>query len=438
MFSLQHHFEQQLNRHSHGVKRWVIALSGGLDSVVLLDLAARIIPAKHPSVIHVNHQLQPQADGWSSFCQQLADQYQIEFKSIRVTVDAGASVERAARNARYQAFEQYLQSGDCLLLAQHRNDQAETLLYRLLRGAGLKGLAAMPRTREIGMAFLQRPLLSVSRDQLQSWAEKAQLNWIEDPSNADLSYDRNYLRHQVMPLLRARWPGFEQRWSDTADYLRDADQLLTELAQIDLQTVADERNSLSCAGLNVLSIKRRDNLLRVWLAEQGLPAGAKVLMSIGQMIEAVDDSSPELKLASVKLRRYRGRLYLTAEQNDIDWQGRLLPDEGLHLPQGSLLVVKKLNGLRSLAGVTLRNRCDGDRCSPVGRGGSTSLKKLFQENAVPPWQRKSWPVCVLGDEIVAVPGICVCEGWQVEKDVAGFHLKWVPAALSVGSDSGTL
>ncbi|WP_299195319.1 tRNA lysidine(34) synthetase TilS [uncultured Amphritea sp.] len=439
MKDLQSHFNQQLDNRSGTVTRWVIGLSGGLDSVVLLHLAARALPADRILVVNIDHQLQTPSAQWSAFCGRLANTLNLPFRSEKVVVDGSASLERAARRARYQAFENILQSGDCLLLAHHLDDQAETMLFRLLRGAGVRGLAGIPERRSLGRAELFRPLLSVSRQQLMAWAEAEQLEWIEDPSNTDLSYDRNYLRHAVLPLLQARWPGFSQRWSDTARYMEEAEQLHHDLAEMDSASVSKD-GGLCCEALMRLSQPRRNNLLRFWLRRAGVAVGERQILSIIKLIAAADDRQPIVTLGEVKLRRYQGVLLLQPDESVFEWGGRPLTLAGEVTVQGCLVVNSDLDGagLKSLSGVTLRNRRDGDRCKPVGRGGSCSLKKVFQELRVPVWQRSSWPVCVVGDEIVALPGICICEGWQSEKKGSGFAVNWQPTALSVRGDSDTL
>lgn len=439
MKDLQSYFNQQLHSRSGTVTRWVIGLSGGLDSVVLLHLAARSLPADQILVVNIDHQLQTPSAQWSAFCERQAKTLKLPFISEKVAVDASASLEQAARRARYQAFENILQPGDCLLLAHHLDDQAETMLFRLLRGTGVRGLAGIPECRSLGRAELFRPLLAVSRQQLMAWADAEQLEWIEDPSNADLSYDRNYLRHAVLPLLQARWPGFSRRWGDTARYMAEAEQLHHDLAEMDSVSVS-KGAGLCCAGLMRLSLPRRNNLLRFWLRRAGVAVGERQILSIIELIAAADDRQPVVTLGEMQLRRYQGVVLLQPEESVFEWGGRPLTLTGEVTAQGCLVVNSGLDGagLKSVSGVTLRNRRDGDRCKPVGRGGSCSLKKIFQEHRIPAWQRSSWPVCVVGDEIVAVPGICICEGWQSEKKGSGFTLNWRPIALSAGGDSDTL
>lgn len=440
MSDIQSHFQQQLNT-CPDIKRWVIGLSGGMDSVVLLHLAVQTLPIDQLRVIHINHQLQGEADQWQQFCEQLCQELGVAIESHRVTVEPGASIESAARDARYKVFEVSLQAEECLLLAQHRDDQAETLLYRLLRGAGVKGLAAMPRRRSLGKGLILRPLLNCSREQLQDWALSNKYRWVEDPSNQDDRYDRNFLRLHILPKLAERWPGFSGRWAQATEHLAEADQLLNELAQIDLQQCQASLNGLKCDQLMSLSEARRRNLLRYWIYHSAAVApGRDWLQRVSsEVIAAKVDAVPELALGRMSLRRFRGQLFLVKDCDSLDWQCRPLQDGNLVLLQGTLTVVaEEAEGLKSLENVVIRNRQDGDRCRPSGRGGSRLLKKLFQEHDVPPWLRDSWPICVVGEEIVAVPGICICEGWKSEKKATGFALKWQPFALSETGDSGTL
>ncbi|WP_417223641.1 tRNA lysidine(34) synthetase TilS [Amphritea sp.] len=439
MKDLQRHFNQQLENHPHEVKRWVIGLSGGLDSVVLLHLAARALPASQLLVVTIDHQLQAQSAQWTAFCSRLVASLNLPFYQQQVIVADGASLERAARDARYQAFDNILQPGDCLLLAHHLDDQAETLLFRFLRGTGVRGMAGMPQRRLLGQASLFRPLLAVSRQTLHRWAIAEQLQWVEDPSNSDPSFDRNFLRHRILPLLHQRWPGFTHRWAATAGHMRESEQLLDDLATLDMASVASG-DGLDCQGLMGLSQRRRHNLLRYWCRRVGVSLGETQLRAVTQLINAADDRQPQLSFGALQLRRYQGVLLLQAALEAVQWGHRPLSLNGVQITQGCLEVSCEsgVTGLQSLAGVTVRNRRDGDRCRPLGRGGSCSLKKLFQEHKIPAWQRNSWPVCVVGDEIVALPGICLCEDWQSEKKGHGFALKWQPTALSVQGDSDTL
>lgn len=445
MQNLERQFRAELDqcKEAADVKRWIVALSGGLDSIVLLELAASALPAEQLCVLHIDHQLQIHSSQWADFCQRWVTSLGLPFETLKVSVDSAASLERAARDARYNAFIEFLNPGDCLLQGHHQSDQAETVLFRMLRGAGVRGLSGIPKQRTLGQGILLRPLLECAKSDLRGWAETQGLSWIEDPSNLDPGFDRNFLRHKVMPLLESRWPGFDRRWGQMAASMSEADRLLVDLAEIDLCTVSISSGQLDLERLAILSESRQVNLLRHWIE---LSCGDRISQGrmaalLQDVVQAGADSDPELELSSAVIRRYRNGLFLQdskALEREIDWSQWSVSEAGVSLPEGELVVESTLGGLKSLTGVGLRNRREGDRCRPVGRVGSCTLKKLFQEKSIPPWLRWQWPVCVVGDEIVAVPGLCICEGWQCEKNVTGFALKWVPTALSDSSESGTL
>lgn len=435
---LSQRFQRQLTKVS-GIQRWIIALSGGLDSMVLLELAARFLPAKQVTVLHVNHQLQSEAGEWQLFCAQQAEQRGLTFRAEKVQLEGG-SVETAARNARYSVFEDEMSSDVCLMMAHHADDQAETLLFRLLRGAGVRGMAAMAVQRKLNNGKLLRPLLGCSRSELKSWAIREGLSWVEDPSNSDTQYDRNYLRQQVLPLLAKRWPRVNERLNATACHLADAEALLEELAQADLEACLASANTLSLTELKLLSGRRQVNALRYWSRQFGLVLSEGQVDSLRVMAEAAADSQPELLLGDTVIRRYRSKLYIDPVTESSRWQECLIDVLASGLSHGGVLTLKSDAGkdLDSwLMGVDIRSRQEGDKCHPLGRPGK-SLKHLFQEAGVPPWQRDNWPVCIRAGEIVAIPGICICQSWCDGENKPPFWLDWQPSALFAVGDSGTL
>lgn len=404
-------------------RRWLIGHSGGLDSQVLLHLAARHLPAEQLQVIHINHQLQSDARAWAAFSAAQAKQLGLAQQTL--TVELEASSENSARDARYEAFSRQLVAGDCLLLGHHADDQAETLLFRLLRGTGLTGLAGIPAARTLAAGQLLRPLLQHSRAQLEQWAHAQQLSWVEDPSNALDDYDRNFLRNRVMPVLAQRWPGFAARWAHTAQLMVDTDQLLNTYLDQDLQRLVGPQQQLNCEKLPVAQ-PRRQALLRRWLQRQGVSAGAVPLAAIErELIGAQPDAQPLLQLGGRVIRRYRGQLYCLATMpvKPAVFSGALEIGEAL-LGDGVLTVATGEGGLKTLASVQLVRRQGGERLQPAGRGGHCSLKKLLQEAGIAPWQRASWPLLMVGEEVVAVPGICICENWQSRG--VGFTVNWAP------------
>lgn len=392
------------------VRRWVVALSGGLDSSLLLFLLQRLEPSQPVIALHIDHQLQSDSALWAEHCRQLCSRLNIPFNLIRVT--PGSASEASARTARYHAFESFLQPGDCLLLAQHADDQAETLLLRLLRGAGVMGLAAMPCSRPLGQGVLLRPLLQQSRARLEQGALEFGLEPIEDPSNASSRYDRNFLRLKVLPTLKQRWPALLSRCCETAAVMREASELLTERAQEDISR-CEERGGLGLARLNLLSQARQRNLLHVWVSEQsGHRLGRTQLLQLEKdFLHARSDAQPVFRLPGYQLRRHQEVLYLLPDPLPVVESGErnLVVGESIQLPLGCLQWQPAQRGLPVGQALTLQFRQGGERLRPLGRGGSVSLKQLLQESGRPPWLRACQPLLMKDGEIVAVPGITLCE-----------------------------
>lgn len=409
------------------IRRWVVALSGGLDSSLLLFLLQRLNPSQPIIALHIDHQLQSDSALWAEHCRQQCGQLNTPFNLIRV--NPNSTSEASARDARYRAFESFLQPGDCLLLAQHADDQAETLLLRLLRGSGVAGLAAMPRVRPLGQGMLLRPLLLQSRARLERGALEAGLEPVEDPSNASTRYDRNFLRLKVLPTLKQRWPALLSRCSETAAVMHEASELLTECAQEDISRCT-ERGGLSLARLHVLSQARQRNLLHVWISEQsGHRLGRTQLLQLEtDLLHARADAQPVFRLPGHQLRRHQEVLYLLPDPLPVVEQGErnLVVGESIQLPLGCLQWQPAERGLPVGQRLTLQFRRGGERLRPLGRGGSVSLKQLLQEAGLPPWLRSCQPLLLSEGEIIAVPGITLCEAAGSEEGLlpiwSGFGL----------------
>lgn len=416
---------------------WV-AYSGGLDSQVLLHALAagrEYLPAPL-GAIHVNHNLQPDAPAWAEHCRAVCAALGIPCRVVSVQAQPapGESPEAAARVARYRALADAVPAGGVLLTAHHQDDQAETLLLQLLRGAGPKGLAAMPA---VATALL-RPLLDVDRAALLDYARQHALTWVEDPSNARREYDRNFLRHEIMPRLRTRWPTAAATLARGARHQAEAARLLDELAKIDLGS----DRILSASRLLSLSPPRRANLLRHWLHLHGAPMpSTAVLERIDRdVLHAAADAEPLVCWGDTRLRRYRDGLFLddVLEQGDpsrcLDWR----PDRPLSLPGGVLSAVRAQGegvALRHLSGGNLqvRFRQGGEMLQPVGRREHHSLKHLFQEAGVPPWERARVPLIYRGDDLLAVAGYWVCAEFQAQTDEPGMRFMWSRAIVPAGS-----
>lgn len=314
---------------------WRIAFSGGLDSTVLLHLLVTLSqrqPLPPLSALHVHHGLQAVAEAWPDHCRSVCAALGVPLDVVAVQVRPGPSVERAAREARYAAFVAAIHRNEVLLTAQHRDDQAETLLFRLLRGAGVKGLAAMPAQRPLGQGHLLRPLLDVPRAELEAYARQHGLSWIEDPSNDDHRYARNYLRQRVFPVLAKQWPQASTTLARSAAHMGEAQGLLDDLAQIDLAQAATPGafdwlglQSLALAPLRALSPARQRNALSHWLAPMTLLPDTDHWSGWDSLRDAADDARPIWRLAGGELHRAAGRVWWLSDHwlcslpGTVDW-----------------------------------------------------------------------------------------------------------------------
>lgn len=396
-------------------RQFLVAFSGGLDSTVLLHQLVSL-RARDPSVslrtIHVHHGLSAYADGWVEHCQRVCADWQVALEVVRVTLKvAGESIEAQARNARYQAFREALRPGEVLLTAQHLDDQCETLLLALKRGSGPAGLAAMPASLPFAETLLLRPLLDTSRESLERYAGAHQLAWIEDDSNQDDKFDRNFLRLHILPLLKMRWPHFAAASARSAALCGEQEQLLDELLAEELAALITPEGALNIAPLMAKSANRRAALLRRWLAfHQAAMPSRDMLARIWQEVAlARDDAAPCLTLGAFEIRRYQGLLWWVKavrglRDTVIDW-----PD-----PARSLVLPDALGQLRLVSGGDLRAPAGGERVSVrfsapgtlhiVGRAGGRKLKKIWQELGVPPWQRDTTPLLFYGETLIAAAG----------------------------------
>ena len=416
---------------------WRIAFSGGLDSTVLLHLLAHLaktesLPAL--SALHVHHGLQAAADAWPAHCQSVCDALGVPLKVVHVQVQSGASLEQVARDARYAAFVENIQVNEVLMTAQHRDDQAETLLFRLLRGAGVRGLSGMPSERSLGAGRLLRPLLDITRAELEAYAAEHQLNWIEDPSNQDRHYSRNYLRHQVFPVLSERWPQAVATMARSAAHLSEAQGLLDELAHIDLAraiTVSEfdwlGLPSLELSALEGLSAARQRNVLSYWLTALTRLPDSDHWSGWEQLREAAGDAQPIWRLADGELHRAGGRIwwlsgqFLEGPPAAVNWAD---PARSLTLPGNGELTI---GGRIADGPLHIRYREGGEVMTLPGRG-HRDLKRLLNENGVPSFVRGRLPLLYRGEQLLAVANLAGLNG-NVEE---GWHLHWRPLSEDQG------
>lgn len=414
---------------------WV-AYSGGLDSSVLLHaLAAQ--RAQLPGelrAVHVNHHLQSSADDWQRHCQAVCASLAVPLvcRDVRVIPQAGESLEALARDQRYGVLQDLLTEGDCLLLAQHQDDQLETFLLQLMRGAGVRGLAAMPASVPLGKGRLLRPLLDFSREDLLAWARARGLAWIEDPSNADTRFDRNYLRREILPRLKARWPAAGETAARSARHCAEAEDLLSELASEDAARF-EVTETLPLAALRHVSEPRARNLLRHWIEQRGLPLppAHKLAQVFGELLTAGEDRNPCIAWPGAELRRYRTRLYALAPLPEPSPEFQLRPGETRDLGAGLgqlRLVPARGEGLRAdlgpPGGWQIKFRAGGEYCRPAGRDHGGPLKKWLQEYAVVPWMRQRLPLVYAGGTLAAVAGLFVCADYAATGAHMGLRIEW--------------
>ncbi|WP_442109259.1 tRNA lysidine(34) synthetase TilS [Pseudomonas sp. NUPR-001] len=404
---------------------WCVALSGGLDSTVLLHLLASL-SRQHPlpaiRAIHIHHGLQAAADAWPAHCQRLCDDLGIELQIIHVKVSLGASLEQGAREARYAAFADALRPGEVLLTGQHREDQAETLLFRLLRGAGLRGLAAMPEQRPLGQGELVRPLLGVAREELRRYAQAQRLLWVEDPSNDDLQFSRNYLRHQVFPALLHRWPQAAQSLARSAEHLSEAQGLLDELAIQDLALAASASpfdwlglDSLDLDVLRQLSPARQRNALQFWLAQRTRLPDTRHWAGWEALRDAASDGRPRWRLTDGELHRSHSRIWwlagpwLSAPQAPQHWADPATP---LALSDNGSV---SLSGTLPQGALHIAYRQGGETLTIQGRG-QRDLKRLLNELQLPAFVRGRLPLLYCGEQLLAVANLPqLSQGaWQLQ------------------------
>ena len=409
---------------------FIVAYSGGLDSHVLLHLlSACQLPCR---AIYIDHGLQAESQNWSAHCAAVCQQLNIAFQSISVNAvaDKGESPEASARAARYDALAKQMQPSDILLTAQHLQDQSETLLLQMLRTSGPAGLAAMPAVKAFAAGLHVRPLLMTERNELEDYARRHQLEWIEDPSNNDQRYDRNFFRRSIFPLLKKRWPSINQTLANVTLLQAEASELINDLAALDAEKVIDG-DTVDIKSLMKLSAARQRNLIRYWLQTCGLdaPTSKRLKEILGSMITAAEDKMPVVDWADTEVRRFKGKLYAmkALQHHDPEQIIQWNPERPLSLSDNNkLLAVDSESGLSSQLrqqNLTVRYRTGGERIKPVGRAHTMDLKKLMQQAAIPPWQRNRIPLIYLDDRLIAVANYWVADGFKNKSGIAGWLVK---------------
>lgn len=432
--------------------RLVVALSGGMDSVVLLDLLATLSVQMQfaLSAVHVNHGISDNAGKWSKFCRDLCQSKGISLKIANLKIDreSGVSLEAVARDERYRIFGKL--KGDYVVLAQHLDDQAETLLLQLLRGAGVRGLGAMPVIRNLASEIrddasvaslpslsgprVLRPMLDVSRREIDDYARENALQWMTDESNDDVSFDRNFLRHEFLPLLEKRFPSYRATFLRATRHMAEASGLLNELAEADSKKCIVSRK-LQIGNLRELSFPRARNLFRYILAQQGaiLPSTAKLEEILRQLLSSRPDSKMHVIFGNTEVRCFRGAVYVRNTRLfpgpnwRLTWQG----EEHLVVSElGGTIMFTRRKGLginlQKLmeSPVTIRMRQGGERLRLNCNRPRRSLKNLLREASLPPWEREALPLMFSGEHLVWAPGLGVDCAFQAGAGEPGLMVEW--------------
>ncbi|MET3651584.1 tRNA lysidine(34) synthetase TilS [Dyella japonica] len=384
-----------------------VAYSGGPDSTALLHALSQMpqAQARELRALHIDHGLHEQSHRWAVHCKQLANEWGVACLVLRVEVDhaRGYGLEAAARDARYRAFAASLRRGERLLLAHHRDDQAETVLLKLLRGAGPEGLGGMRVTRRLGEGLLWRPLLDTPREVLRRYVEQHELPCIDDPSNQDARLSRNFLRHEILPRLSQHWPQAVESIVHSASLNRSATETLERQWRAAQAHLLDTTNgSLDAAGWLALSPALRHPLLDDWLHSRGLSAPTTAQREqIERQCSARDGQLPCIRWAGAEVHVWKGRLWALPPQPSIDphWNAPWL-GEPLALPDGGSLRMEPQGRLAEA--LTIRLRRGGEQLRPAGDAHTRELRDLFQQSSMPPWRRLACPLLYAGDELIGV------------------------------------
>tara|TARA_B100000676_G_scaffold14654_3_gene13179 strand:- start:10702 stop:12081 length:1380 start_codon:yes stop_codon:yes gene_type:complete len=446
--SISNRVESILHERVHQNDHLILGLSGGIDSVVLLNI---LLSFSHElkftlTALHVNHGISLNANKWENFCLDLCNIHNIPIKLVQLKINKlpGISLEANARNARYQVFENL--KADYVILAQHIDDQAETLLLQMIRGAGVKGLSAMPmvrdqipKERDEGIHLrpkILRPLLEISRKEIEGYAKDNKLSWIEDESNNNISFSRNFLRHKILPALEIKFPSYRKTFLRTSRHMSEANSLLDDLARIDSKKcVISDR--IQIRKLQELNFLRAKNMLRYDLIRRGitLPSTAKLEDMIRQLFTSKLDTKLHIIFGGNEIRTFKGSIYvrkankLPNKEWKILWNGEKkleITEKGDSVKfiqeKGKGINLQKLRKKP----IIIRFRSGGEHMRPDSNRPRRSLKNLFQEKSYPQWERESLPLLFSGEHLVWVPGIGIDCAFQASESDLGLIVSWHP------------
>jgi len=408
-----------------------LAYSGGVDSHVLLHILANALEQFHSlHVVHVDHQLQANSSDWAEQCQQVCKRYSLPFHLIKadVTDIASLGLEAAARKARYTEILKLIPENAVLVTAQHQNDQAETLLLQLLRGAGPKGLAAMAKHGFMQGIELIRPLLDTSQADILSYANTHQLSWLEDPSNSNTDINRNYIRHSLWPIIEARWPSAAHTLSRSSRLCAETDELLSELAEQDLAAIG-EVDFIKIDQFLTLSLARQRNCLRFYIQQKGfvLPSETILQHIIDTVCLSNADAMPKVNWLNYEAIRFQNSLFIQQQTSMQAYKEQYCTNdlEPIVLNEEDQIEwVKAEYGIKKdllEKGVKVRFRQGGEKIQLAGKHHHQSLKKLFQEWHVPTWKRDRIPLLFDGDTLIAVVGYTISQQAIAEANQQAFQ-----------------
>jgi tRNA(Ile)-lysidine synthase len=419
------------------IKSMTVALSGGVDSVVLLHLLHQLQKTHHFTLkaSHVHHGLSKNADKWVKFCEKLCSKLSVplDMQYIKLPQKKPLGIEGEARRLRYEKLLQT--KTDLVVLAHHEDDQAETFLLQLIRGAGVKGLSSMAHFDD--SRRLWRPLLNTSRIEIESYARKHQLKWIEDESNQNTDFDRNFIRLKVLPILKNRFSYIIKVISRSGAHLAEAQNLLDDLAKLDLKSSLKSNNykhKLQVKTLDKFSTSRAKNILRYWLEinNQLMPSKDLLEELLRQVLTAKKDATIKIQLSKdFEIRRYKDEIYIvkknqkTQKNYAIIWKG----ESEILLPNGTQLNFKKVKGrginfkFLNDQKLKIRNRQGGEFFKPNSKRPTKKIKQLLQESDLPPWEREFFPIIFVGDELACVPNFGIDQKYQVEPQLTGLEVK---------------